>query len=104
MLRRAKKLSQKELGNLMHVSQTSVSQWESGTTNPDIKMLIALAEFYGVTTDFLLGRMEPESISDSGFSYEQVTNFEKKVIESFRQLPAGEKEMICRAMGMEDCK
>ena len=101
MLRKAKKLSQKELGQLVHVSQTSVSQWESGTTNPDIKTLVMLAELYGVTTDFLLGRLEMEDNAQSGFSYERVTDLEKRVIEGFRQLSLTERELICRAIGIE---
>jgi len=101
MLRKAKKLSQKELGKLVHVSQTSVSQWESGTTNPDIKTLVMLAELYGVTTDFLLGRLEMEDNAQSGFSYERVTDLEKRVIEGFRQLSLTERELICRAIGIE---
>ena len=48
--------SQKEVAELLHVTQGAVSSWEAGRWEPDQQNLSALADLYGVTTDMLLGR------------------------------------------------
>lgn len=55
--RKAKGLTQKELGEAIGVSSSAVSQWESGGT-PDISLLPALSDMLGVTVDALFGRTE----------------------------------------------
>lgn len=56
LLRVKNGLKQEELGNIVHVTQTAVSQWEKGRKSPDKETAIALADFFGVSLDFLLGR------------------------------------------------
>ena len=41
---------------LFQVSQNTVSQWERGHRGMDPEMIIRIAEYFGITTDFLLGR------------------------------------------------
>ena len=48
--------SQQELADVLYVNQTAVSQWERGSTLPNMQMLLKLSELYGVTTDYLLGQ------------------------------------------------
>lgn len=52
-LRLKKRLSQEKLGELLNVSGQAVSKWEQGITSPDISLLPALAECFGVTIDSL---------------------------------------------------
>ena len=54
-LRLEKGLSQTELAKILFVNQTAVSQWERGATTPSPNMLRTLADYFHVTTDFLLG-------------------------------------------------
>ena len=56
ILRIEKSLSQEELGKIVHVSQTAVSQWEKEKKSPDRKTAAELADFFGVSLDYLLGR------------------------------------------------
>lgn len=58
-LRRQEKMTQEELANLMGVSKSSVSKWETGATYPDIVFLPELANLFDVTLDELLG-YEPQ--------------------------------------------
>ena len=58
MLRKEKGLVQKELAALLNLSVSAVSSYEKSVHAPDLAMLGRLAEFYGVTTDYLLGRTE----------------------------------------------
>lgn len=48
--------SQKEVSIILKVAAPTVSQWESGLKNPTQKNLVKLADLYGVTTDYLLGK------------------------------------------------
>ena len=55
-LRKQKNVTQEELAAELGVTAAAVSKWENGYTLPDIMMLCALADFFAVTTDELLGR------------------------------------------------
>lgn len=54
MLRKAKGATQQEIAGRLGVSNKTVSKWESGGGLPDITVLPALAELYGVTADDIL--------------------------------------------------
>ncbi len=56
-LRKSKNITQEELAAQVGVTAAAVSKWENGYTLPDILMLSALADFFEVTTDELLGRI-----------------------------------------------
>lgn len=61
-LRKEKRLSQTELGKLIHVSQQTVTAWENNKAEPTSSAVVQLAEVFNVTTDYLLGR--PEKADD----------------------------------------
>lgn len=54
-LRKSKNISQQKLAKFLNVHQTAVSQWEKGRTMPDIETLKKLSDFFGVSTDYILG-------------------------------------------------
>ena len=61
--------TQKYIALTLHVSGPTVSQWESGVKIPKNKNLERLADLYGVSTDYLMGRTEETSLAppfDSG--------------------------------------
>ncbi|MCM1264128.1 MAG: response regulator [Butyrivibrio sp.] len=60
MLRKQQNITQEKLAAEMGVSIAAVSKWETGNSMPDIIMLCALADFFKVTTDELLGRNSME--------------------------------------------
>lgn len=57
-LREDKDLKQRQLAEVLHVSQTTYSRYESGAIDIPSDALIKLADFYGVSTDYLLGRAD----------------------------------------------
>lgn len=59
-LRKEKRLSQTELGKLIHVSQQTVTAWENNKAEPTSSAVVQLAEVFNVTTDYLLGRPEKD--------------------------------------------
>ena len=54
-LRQKNNMSQDNIANLLHINRTTLTKWETGKHNPDIDTVIFLAEYFGVTTDYLLG-------------------------------------------------
>lgn len=54
-LRMAQNLNQVELGKILGVSKQCISNWENNNIQPSIDMLVKIAEYFGVTTDYLLG-------------------------------------------------
>ena len=55
-LRRKKNVTQEEMAAELGVTAAAVSKWENGYTLPDVLMLCALADYFAVSTDELLGR------------------------------------------------
>ena len=55
-LRKQRKLTQRELADALHISQTSVSKYERGESEPDLAIVIEMADYFGVTVDeFVIG-------------------------------------------------
>ena len=53
-LRISKGLKQSDLANLLHVAQTTISNWENDRTEPDFDSLRQMAELFDVSADYLL--------------------------------------------------
>ena len=54
-LRKQNNLSQQSLGNAIGVTQKAIDFWEKEINEPKASYIIALAEYFGVSTDYLLG-------------------------------------------------
>ncbi len=48
-------LSQKQISDILHISQRSYSHYETGSRNIPIEMLIRLANYYETSIDYLVG-------------------------------------------------
>ena len=59
-LRKSRNITQEQLAGYLDVSPQAVSRWETGASCPDIALLPQIAEFFGITTDELLGVNEAE--------------------------------------------
>lgn len=57
-------LTQKQFGVRIHVTNAVISKYEGGLSYPPYPTLIDIAEFFHVTTDFLLGRKESRIVID----------------------------------------
>lgn len=75
-LRKSKGLTQKELAELLYVSDKAVSRWECDQTTPDINLLPIIADIFEITTDELIrgGRIKSEQPTDS-----QEKNIQKRL-------------------------
>lgn len=71
-LRSARGLNQVEFAKLMGVSKQCVSNWENDNVIPSIDMLLKMATFFNVTTDYILGRTETKTLDVSRLTDEQI--------------------------------
>ena len=55
-LRDARHMSQQKLADVLQVAQATVASWEVGRTEPSHAALKNIADYFNVTTDYLLGR------------------------------------------------
>ena len=60
ILRKDRKLRQKDIAMLLHCSQVCYSRYERGERSLPVTALVILADFYGVSTDYLLGRTDQQ--------------------------------------------
>ena len=63
-LRKQKGLTQEQLAEILFVSRTAISKWESGRGYPNIDSLKTIAKFFSVTIDELLSGEEVLSIAE----------------------------------------
>lgn len=54
-LRKEQNLTMERFGIAMEVTKQAVCRWENGERQPSLEMVVRIAEFYGVSTDYLLG-------------------------------------------------
>lgn len=93
-LRLDRKMTQRDLANILHVSIGTISNYEKGVHYPDIEKLVDLANFFDISTDYLLGRSEytfsPDVLSEHITSEKSAGD----IIKVLRQLPQDRKEAI----------
>lgn len=58
-LRKARGITQEQLADAVGVSRQAVSKWEAEQSVPDLERVVAMAEYFDVTTDYLLRGIEP---------------------------------------------
>lgn len=89
-LRDMRNMSQQRLADELNVTQAMISKYEIGISEPDIGMIKRIAEFFGVTSDYLLEiSNEKISISASGLSKE-----ENDVLFGFKRLDKIQKAKL----------
>ena len=107
-LRKRMNITQEELAAELGVTAAAVSKWENSYTLPDILMLCALADYFGVTTDELLGRggilkesvVVAESIELAERIKQIVSDYGFSVIASFTEY----RPALAFALQRETCK
>ena len=87
-LREQHHLSQAKLSDQLQIPKGTYVTYEYGTREPNIEMINRLADFYGVTTDYLLDRDtgDPEPIDQLAGEF-NMTALEKKILDNYLSLP-----------------
>lgn len=87
-LRAQKNITQDDMANLLNVKRQTYSAYERGVSFPDVIALVKMADFFGVTTDYLLGCKKNIS-ADSPLSDEI-----KSLIDSYSDLNKDELKKV----------
>ena len=86
-LRKDNQMTQTELANSISVSVASVALWENEKRQIDVENLVKVAKIFGVTTDFLLGKIAENQIilidKKGNRKHYFVTDEQLKTIEEF---------------------
>ncbi|MGN0817601.1 MAG: helix-turn-helix domain-containing protein [Candidatus Coproplasma sp.] len=99
-LRNNHKLTLKQLSAAVGLSPQVLSRYELGQTQPDFTTLIKLADFFGVTVDYLLGREEQGQGGAAGFAMTkraELTSEEDELLYYFRALSPYLKQNLLTA-------
>lgn len=91
-LRKSVKLTQDELANRLSINRGTYANYERGHRQPDFDTLIKIADYFDVSTDFLLGREEvsPTFGKENSTLYDQLGISE----EEFGKLTAYQQEVL----------
>lgn len=85
-LRISKNMSQKGLSELIDVSKSAISKYESDSLEPNIRVQIALAEAFNVTIDYLIGYSDENALAKSDDNITKMIELYKELNENNRIL------------------
>ena len=85
LLRVQHHLSQVDVAKRLSVSKQCVSNWENDNVLPSIDMLVKLADLFGVSTDFRLGRSSELSLDATGLTEVQIAHI-REIINDLKML------------------
>lgn len=86
-------ISQQRLAAAIGVSQQSVNKYENHSIEPDIRTLIAMAEYFHTSVDYLIGHTDIDHVMESLTPYD-LNKDEIEFISQYRALSSKEKESI----------
>ncbi|MBR2375867.1 MAG: helix-turn-helix transcriptional regulator [Clostridia bacterium] len=73
-LRTQSGMNQVEFAKKMSVTKQCVSNWENDNVLPSIEMLVRIAKFFNVSTDYLLGIEAKETIDVQGLTADEISH------------------------------
>lgn len=79
-LRELHGISQTELAKQLGVVRSTICQYEKGNRQPDTATLLKLADFFGVTVDYLLGRKDETPASVHAPTTSEHTEAERELL------------------------
>ena len=75
-LRLSKGITQVELAKSLGVTKQFVSNWENDNIQPSIDMLIRIAGYFSVSTDYLLGLSSSQPLVVAGLTKKQIAHIQ----------------------------
>ncbi|KFM95141.1 XRE family transcriptional regulator [Bacillus clarus] len=97
-LRKNNKLTQEQLGNAIRISKMAVSYFEKGKKTPSRETLEKIADYFNITTDYLLGRSDDPELTEQ--EYKTVTEEGKNILKLIENLPKEERQKAWEQLEM----
>lgn len=83
-LRENDDISQIRFAKEIGYSQASIAAWENGTREPGINTLIKIAQFFNVSIDYLVGKVQQEQKKEKNT---ELTSSEQTLLANYKRLP-----------------
>ena len=95
-LRKQAHLTQQAVADKLNIHRTSYTKYETGVVTPDHQGLVALAQLFGVTVDYLLGHdaAPTASVADSEGDMMRLSLQEQLLVQIFRQLNYADQQIL----------
>ena len=93
-LRKENNISQKKLSNYLNFGYTAIANYESGRNQPSLDTVKKIAQYFGVTVDYLIGA------SDYPRSAKDITEKEAELLEVFRKINDEERDALLKIVNL----
>ena len=99
-LRKSRKLTQAQVAEGINCTPPTYSRYERGTRQPPLDMVLKMADFFGVSLDYLFGRTPPDSSALSSYETDMIEKFRKATgsvqedVVDFLDLKTSKKEAL----------
>ncbi len=94
-LRISRKLSQQELAEYLKISKSSINMYERGEREPGLDLLEAIADFFNVDMDYLMGKSDnPQKYISNSANCVILTEDEKTLVDIYRNFNDEGKEKL----------
>ena len=94
-LRKRKGLTQEAVAQRLSIHRTAYTKYETSGVTPDPQGLVTLAELFGVSVDYLVGRdTTPVSVTEQEGGGPEMTLMEQQLLQMFRQLSYPEQQEL----------
>lgn len=95
-LRTEKNLTQEEVAKEIGTSQTNIGRWEKGLNEPSSSFVVKLANFFEVSTDYLLGRSDDfgNVTVTTASSSAVLPPDEQELLELYKKLPKTRQKTV----------
>lgn len=96
-LRNSKKITQEKIAEFLYIKRSTYAKYETGENEPDYKTLELLANFFEVSTDYLLGRTNKKTTARAN-TQELKDIFKKEITFNGHLLNKEKKEKIIKLL------
>ncbi len=99
-LRLERNLTQSEVAKAIGTSQRNIGRWENGENEPAAVYVKALAEFFGVRADYLLGLEDDFGVrvDDKEKKPDTLSAEERRLLEGYREINAAGKKLVMQTV------
>ena len=94
-------LTQAQFAKAIGTSQKNISRWELGETEPSVYYLKKIAEFYHITTDYILGVEDDFGHISYDAISSTVTPEESRILNAYRSLSPANRQMVLRMLNID---
>ncbi len=91
-------LTQKELAKILNSTDKNIWNYEKGLATPPVEILIAYANYFEVTVDFLIGRTDDFGIRTAAPLGDGITEKEKALLKAFKNLLPETQDFVLRTV------